>query len=522
MPKQKQKTSDLDLNPEFLRAVEMMESDVPFLFITGRAGTGKSTLLSYFRSHTKKRCAYLAPTGVAALNVNGETIHSFFRFTPGISLTDARRLAVKADKNLFQKIDSIVIDEISMVRADLLDCVDVFMRRVTGRSEPFGGKQIIAIGDLYQLPPVVTSHEVNAFAERYETPYFFSSDAVKELSEAKQIQFIELEKVYRQSDTKFVDLLNGVRNRSISDASLAALNARVSTKYDKRPDGFIYLTPTNAAADEINQINLACLSTQFMTYRGIVNDSFPEKDLPTDASLTLAVNARVMFVKNDAEGRWVNGTLGKVVRLRNLDLDVLVDGEEEPITVEAATWTLYRSVYDSETHGLSQERLGSFSQIPLRLAWATTIHKSQGKSFDRVVVDLGRGAFAAGQVYVALSRCRTFEGLILTKPVTKPQLRLDYRVIKFITQIQYSISQELLSTNEKIEVLNDAIANGKSLVMTYLKINDEKSRRRITPSRVYDAEHQGIPFIGLDAYCHLRGSDRVFDVEKILVLEEEG
>ena len=520
MAKTKINTDDLDLNQEFLRSIEMMESDIPFLFITGRAGTGKSTLLSYFRKHTKKRCAYLAPTGVAALNVNGETIHSFFRFTPGISLTDARRLAVKADKDLFKKIDAIVIDEISMVRADLMDCMDIFLRRVTETSEPFGGKQIIAIGDLYQLPPVVTSYEANAFAERYETPYFFSSDAVIELSNAHQIQFIELEKVYRQVDTKFVDLLNGVRNRSITDEALAALNKRVVTKYDKRPDGFIYLTPTNAAADEINQINLACLSTKFMTYTGIINDSFPEKDLPTDHALTLAVNARVMFVKNDAEGRWVNGTLGKVIRLRNLDLDVLIDGEEDPITVEASTWTLYRSVYDAATHGLSQERLGSFIQIPLRLAWATTIHKSQGKSFDRVVVDLGRGAFAAGQVYVALSRCRTFEGLVLTKPVTKPQLRLDYRVVKFLTQTQYTISQALNSTNDKIHQLNDAIANKASLQMTYLKINDEKSQRRITPVRVYDSEHQGIPFIALDAYCHLRGTDRVFDVEKILSLEE--
>ncbi|MEK7452179.1 MAG: AAA family ATPase, partial [Patescibacteria group bacterium] len=179
----------LDLNEEFVCAQELMESDVPFLFITGRAGTGKSTLLSHFRLHTKKRCAYLAPTGVAALNVNGETIHSFFRFTPGISLVDARRMAAKADKDLYKKIDALVIDEISMVRADLLDCVDVFLRRVMNISEPFGGKQVIAIGDLYQLPPVVTSWESDAFSECYETPYFFSSDAVRELADAHQIQF---------------------------------------------------------------------------------------------------------------------------------------------------------------------------------------------------------------------------------------------------------------------------------------------------------------------------------------------
>ena len=204
------------------------------------------------------------------------------------------------------------------------------------------------------------------------------------MADAHQIQFIELEKCIGNPDPTFVELLNGVRNRSITDEQLAALNKRVVSKIStdkKRPEGFIYLTPTNAASDEINQINLARLSTKFMTYRGIVNDHFPDKDLPTDKEFTVAVNARVMFVKNDQEGRFVNGTLGKVVRVRNLDLDVLIDGEDEPITVEATTWTLYRSVYDAETHGLSQERLGSFVQIPLRLAWATTIHKESRKIF---------------------------------------------------------------------------------------------------------------------------------------------
>jgi ATP-dependent exoDNAse (exonuclease V) alpha subunit len=510
----------LDLNPEFQQAFTLMESDVPFLFVTGRAGTGKSTLLNFFRERTKKRCAYLAPTGVAALNIQGETVHSFFRFSPGMTTGDAKKKAKNADPALYRRLDAIVLDEISMVRADILDCMDIFLKTLLKKQRPFGGIRLIAIGDLYQLPPVVTFQERDAFKERYQTPYFFSSDVLSELIDEHALKFVELEKIYRQSEQSFIELLNGVRNRSISEEALDTLNKRVLSRPFSWAGSFIYLTTTNAAADEINQANFARLKTKHRSYQGVIHGDFPQKDLPTENVLTLAQGARVMFVKNDPLGQWVNGTLGRVESVFKDHVMVLIDSEDEPVRVEPVTWSLYRSTYNTQSRELDQEKFGNFTQIPLRLAWAITIHKSQGKTFERVMVDFGRGAFAAGQVYVALSRCRTFEGLILTKAVTKSQLYLDYRVMKFVTDIQYRNATERLSHEKKIQLLSDAISSEHPLQMTYLKAKDEKSTRIISPLRLYESEYNGHPFLALDAYCHLRCEERIFNVERILTLEE--
>ncbi|TAK03976.1 AAA family ATPase [Patescibacteria group bacterium] len=424
--------SVLEKNPAFDAAIRFMEGDDPFVFVTGRAGTGKSTLLKEFRKTTKLKCAYLAPTGVAALNIEGETIHSFFRFSPGITLFEAQHDGKEAPPQLYQSVDALVIDEISMVRADLMDCMDIFLRTVRRDKRPFGGVRVIAIGDLFQLPPVIRSDERTAFADRYGTPYFFSSDVVRNLTDVGKVAFIELETVYRQRDKDFVSLLNTVRDRSMDAAQLNKLNDRVDGKLKGDAASYIYLTTTNAAADEVNDRRLKALSGKAVAYEGRTTGGFPERDMPTDASLLLKKGARVMFVKNDGEGRWVNGTLGTVTKLNDVSVEVLTD-DDETFTVSPTTWTLYRSAYDQKAKTLDQEKVGTFTQVPLRLAWAATIHKSQGKTFDKVIVDLGTGAFAAGQVYVALSRCRTLEGIVLAKPVMLRHLMMDERVMEFMS-----------------------------------------------------------------------------------------
>lgn len=429
------KKMTVERNPSFEAALAMMEGDAPFVFVTGRAGTGKSTLLRYFRENTELVCAYLAPTGVAALNVEGETIHGFFRFPPGMSVGEARKKGTSCrSPELYAELDAIVIDEISMVRADLMDCMDQFLRAVTKESRPFGGKRVIAIGDLYQLPPVVLTAERETFATRYRTPYFFSSDVLEELRMRGEIGYVELEKVYRQKDQTFIELLTGVRDRSATLAQLAELNTRVVPSTGDE-DAAIVLTSTNAIAIDLNARKLANLPHRAFSFKGLSNGIVNEKDIPTDTELTLKRDARVMFVANDAQGRWVNGTLGTVTKLTADAVTVTTDDGAEHI-VDGHTWKLYRMKYDDEERGIAQEHVGSYTQIPLRLAWATTIHKSQGKTFDEVVIDLGRGAFASGQVYVALSRCRTLGGIRLVRPVTYHQLLVDAEVTAFMKSLE--------------------------------------------------------------------------------------
>lgn len=406
-----------------------MEGSDAFVFVTGRAGTGKSTLLRHFRD-IHPDVPVLAPTGVAALNIEGETIHRFFRFSPGITKRAAKRKGTAAnDQVLYRELEAIVIDEISMVRADLLDSVDAFLRAARKDKRPFGGVRIIAIGDLYQLPPVVTQVERAAFFELYETAYFFSADAFIELQRDQDIAFVELEKVFRQSDEAFIALLNGIRDRSITASGLKHLNERLAEELATGED--IVLTTTNAAADRINFDHLAMLRGEEEIYDGTVSDGFPEREAPTDIALCLKIGARVMCMVNDMMGRFVNGSLGWVRGFGEKSVQVELDSGRMVEIVEH-TWTVYRSVYDEQAGRLEQEKLGSFTQMPLRLAWAITIHKSQGKTFDRVIIDLGFGAFAAGQVYVALSRCRSLEGVSLIKPVTLSQIYLDQAIGEFI------------------------------------------------------------------------------------------
>ncbi len=423
----------IEQHEQFKRAITLMEQTHQSVFLTGKAGTGKSTLLSYFMKHTKKNVVVLAPTGVAALNVQGETIHSFFKFMPNMSIEKAKKKGAKETKNeLYTLLTTIIIDEVSMVRADLMDCVDQFLKAARKNKEPFGGVQMVFIGDLYQLPPIVMRDEQDFFAEFYQSPWFFHSKAV--VDERFYMELVELDKIYRQSDDTFIDLLNAIRVNSVTDRQIDAINARVLSTGSQDMDS-IYLTSTNQLAADINDARLAQLKTPSQRFTSTIKGNFDMKQYPTDQMLLLKVGAQVMFANNDMDGQWVNGTVGQVTEILPSAVIVKIHGGKE-VHVTTHEWKLYRYEYDSSSKSLSQKSAGAFEQIPLKLAWAITIHKSQGKTFDRVVIDLGNGSFASGQTYVALSRCRTFEGIRLKKPIRKSDVRVDRQVHKFLTEYQ--------------------------------------------------------------------------------------
>ena len=522
----------IEINSGFARALQMMNDPQTNVFITGRAGTGKSTLLEHWRDTTKKPAAVLAPTGVAALNVKGQTIHSFFGFGPSITPGTVKKLPENNKKKaLYKKLDAIVIDEISMVRADLLDCIDKFLR-LNGRSRnyPFGGVKMIFIGDLYQLPPVVTSDQKQAFAKLYETPYFFSAEVFgrrqgqfKDMGEPFIFELIELEKIYRQSDRDFIRILNGVRTNTAADEDFALLNTRYDPAFEPESDDFwIHLTTTNHTAAAVNERRLAALKGAGKTFYAKSYGKVDQKSYPTDERLSVKVGAQVMMVNNDRAGRWVNGSVGRVAAFaKDKDTGQPVVMVEFPFgvteAVEPHTWDVYEWRY-APGEGVVAEPVGSFSQYPFRLAWAVTIHKSQGKTFDRAIVDVERGTFAPGQMYVALSRCRTLEGLVLKQKISQRHILRDWRVVKFLTEFQYRESEAKLSLPAKIALIKQAIANQQKLQITYLKAKDEKSCRLITPRRVEEMEYMGKTYMGIDAYCHERQDERVFRVDRILEL----
>ncbi len=516
------KRSRIDINPEFRKALDIIENSNRHLFITGRAGTVKSTLLDYFRNTTKKEVAVLAPTGVAALNVEGQTIHSFFNFKPSVT-PDKIKKVTGPDANIYREFDTIIIDEISMVRADLLDCVEKFLR-LNGpyRKQWFGGVQMIFIGDLYQLPPVVTGGEREIFTHRYETPYFFSSQVFKEST--FQMDFIELEKVYRQTELDFIDLLNAIRNRTCTPEDLERLNMNYRPDFVVPDEDFyITLTSTNELATTRNMEKLNALPGAAACYAGFSSGEFDGSSLPAEEKLQLKLGAQVMLVNNDKYGRWVNGSLGRVSGIAKEagDVDhILVTLQNgDMVEVIPHTWELFQYQYDRATKKISTRKTGAFSQYPIRLAWAVTIHKSQGKTFDRVVIDIGRGTFAHGQVYVALSRCTNFHGIVLTQKIQKNHIRMDWRVAQFLTRFQYRKAEERSSYDERRRIIEDAIHREMSLQILYLKPDDTKSLRTIRPLRIEEMEYRGKVFEGLRAYCALRGNERTFRIDRILEID---
>lgn len=421
----------LQLSEDFKAVIHLIEKEGKNVFITGRAGTGKSTLLQLFKNTTKKNVVVLAPTGVAALNVGGMTIHSFFKFpAKPIAPSDIKPLK---NPKLYKSIQTIVIDEISMVRADLLDNIDTFLRVNRKNPLPFGGVQMIFFGDLFQLPPVIGSDaEQTLISTLYGTPYFFAAHVFQL---GFELEKIELRKIYRQSHRHFMRLLEAIRLNQIDRDDLDELNQRYFP-YFQSDQNYITLSARNSTVDEINSKALDTLPTEAKLYHATVNGTFDAKLFPTEAVLKLKVGAQVMFIKNDPDGRFVNGTIGKVTQLKESAVSVSIqdgnNGNSQVIDVESFKWEIQEyTVKAEDPEKISSEVLGSFIQFPLKLAWAITIHKSQGKTFDKVIIDFGRGAFEHGQAYVAFSRCRTLDGIVLRKQLQPKDIITDERVIDY-------------------------------------------------------------------------------------------
>ncbi|MCH2082842.1 MAG: DEAD/DEAH box helicase [Saprospiraceae bacterium] len=418
----------IELSDDFKYALDQVEKAHKSIFITGRAGTGKSTLLQLFRNTTRKKCVVLAPTGIAALNVKGQTIHSFFGFPPRpLSKRDIKK---RRNSRLYKNLEVLIIDEISMVRADMLDNIDHFLRINRNINLPFGDVQVVFFGDLFQLPPVVSTEvEKQMFRTQYESPYFFSAKVFEEF----EMEQLELRKVYRQEGRHFLRLLDAIRLNQADYDDLEDLNERHQPNFSPE-EFYITLSARNAKVNSINDKALKDIPFDEEVYLASVTGDFNPRLFPTDAALKLKLHAQVMFIKNDPDKRFVNGTIGKVTKLENDKITIQVDenGEKQVIKVERFEWEILRYQASKEDLNKIETKVaGTFKQFPLRLAWAVTIHKAQGKTFDKVIIDLGRGAFEHGQTYVALSRCRTLAGIILRQRLKGSDIMVDERVVAY-------------------------------------------------------------------------------------------
>ncbi len=412
---------DFEESQEFRQGYEIVENTSKSLFASGVAGSGKSTWLTYLRQNTRKRLVVLTPTGIAAINVQGQTIHSFFKFPHSlIQKDDVRRLSTNG---LLEKLELLVIDEVSMVRPDLLDAVDYSLRLNRNCFDlPFGGVQVLLIGDLYQLPPVLDRDLAEHYSELYETRYFFSAKVFEEA----EFHSFTLTKNFRQRDKIFMSLLNKIRNDSANDADLNLLNTRVDPKLAEDWKDSIRLVPTNAAADAVNHARLSKLPGEEYLYQASIKGEYDRRSYPADEYLRLKVQAQVLMIKNDPSGRWVNGSVGQITDLSSDGIKVRIDHGE--FDVHPVKWDKIAYRHDRVSGGITHDVIGTFEQFPVKLAWAITVHKSQGLTLNKVVVDLDRGAFDHGQTYVALSRCRSLEGLLLKRPVRHSDVIFDQRI----------------------------------------------------------------------------------------------
>ncbi|MGI6223876.1 MAG: helix-turn-helix domain-containing protein [Prevotella sp.] len=422
----------MTFNQEFSQAWDFVEHTGIGIFLTGKAGTGKTTFLKYVQEHSTKRIVIVAPSGVAAINAGGVTIHSFFQlplspYVPGAQIQQRYDFS-KDKRRILQTLDMLIIDEISMVRADLLDEIDNVLRRFRRHSLPFGGVQLLMIGDLSQLSPVVTAEDEEILGQYYQSPFFFDSDALKRTPYVT----IQLKQVFRQSDQQFLSILNHIRDGKPTDSDLQRLNNRLIPGFrPNKKDGYIRLVTHNRMADFENRTELNRLGGKLYTFDAVIEGDFPEMSYPTDAHLELRIGAQVMFIRNDPEGEFYNGKIG-IVHSVTEDGEVEVECEDSSdfITVEPQTWENAKYKLN-EKNEIEAEVQGTFTQLPLRLAWAITIHKSQGLTFDHAIIDAGR-SFTTGQVYVALSRCRTLEGIVLATPIMRNAIKTDHRVDQYI------------------------------------------------------------------------------------------
>ena len=418
----------IKLTKEFKENLDLLETGEDHLFITGKAGTGKTTLLRLFIKSTKKQVVVLAPTGVAALNAGGQTIHSFFKFPP--SIMEPSQIRRVRNAKIYKKLDILVIDEASMVRADLLDNIDHFLRINRDRPEkPFGGVRLILFGDLFQIPPVIRREDAAVLGNMgYRGPYFFNSWVFRD---GLYMCLLELTTIFRQNDGPFINILNQIREGESDYDLLELLNKRHTTQEPPRP--FITVTAYNRTAEKINQQRLAELNEVSRTYTGKMDGQFKENLAPTPVLLDLKEGAQVMILINDVDLEYANGTIGTIVKIEDDRVHVKITSEktksEKVIKLGRHTWELKKYKTDSNQK-IETEVIGTFKQFPIRLSWAITIHKSQGKTFERILIDLGKGAFAPGQTYVALSRCTTLEGIYLRQPLKPKDIIVDPKLVE--------------------------------------------------------------------------------------------
>lgn len=435
----------IEQNKELRNAWDFVEHTGRSIFLTGKAGTGKTTFLKMVVERSTKRSIVVAPTGVAAINAGGMTIHSFFQlpfspFVPNAQIKSKFDFG-KEKRKIISSLDLLIIDEISMVRSDLLDAIDSVLRRFRDRYKPFGGVQLLMIGDLQQLTPVVTPEDEQMLSQYYDTPYFFGSKALSQIDYVT----IQLEKVYRQQDDTFLTLLNHIREGQTTAEDLALLNSRYQPTFIPKPEeGYIRLTTHNQMANNYNESELQKLSGRACQYQARIEGTFPDYSYPTAETLTLKVGAQVMFVKNDPSGehRYYNGRIGHVTLAEENRLLVYCSGDDEAIEVEPLEWENARYTLNEETREIETEVLGKFAQLPLRLAWAITIHKSQGLTFERAIIDASL-SFAPGQVYVALSRCKTLEGMMLASEIPAKAIINDQRVDAYITHQEVAAQESI-------------------------------------------------------------------------------